>query len=83
MAKAKRDYRKEYDEYHGKPEQRKRRTARTLARRAAEKKGLVKKGDKSKEVHHVNAPRTGSLKKVKTRVVSKAYNRSKQPKRSK
>lgn len=80
MAKAKRDYKKEYREYHGKPEQKKRRAQRNSARKQAEKSGKVKKGD-GKEVHHVNAPRKGSLNNKKTRVVSRAYNRSKQPKR--
>lgn len=81
MAAKKRDYKKEYREYHGKPEQIKRRSARVMARRKAEKEGKVHKGD-GMEVHHVNAPRTGSLKNVKTRVVTRKYNRSKQPKRS-
>lgn len=81
MARKKRDYKKEYREYHGKPEQIKRRAQRVQARRDAEKKGKVRKGD-GKEVHHVNAPRKGKLDNGKTRVVSKKYNRSKQPKRS-
>jgi hypothetical protein len=77
----KRNYRKEYDEYHAKPAQKKRRAQRNSARKNAEKKGKVKKGD-GKEVHHVGAKRTGKLNNGKTRVVSKKYNRSKQPKRS-
>lgn len=76
-----RNYRKEYDEYHAKPEQKKRRAQRNAARKKAEKAGKVKKGD-GKEVHHVGAKRTGKLNNGKTRVVSKKYNRSKQPKRS-
>jgi hypothetical protein len=81
MAKKKRNYRKEYDEYHAKPEQKRRRAQRNSARGKAEKAGKVRKGD-GKEVHHVNAPRKGPLNNKKTRVVSRAYNRSKQPKRS-
>ena len=46
-----RDYKGEYEEYHGKPEQRKRRAGRNRARRRAERKGRVKKGD-GKDVHH-------------------------------
>lgn len=46
---AKRDYKGEYERYHGKPEQIKRRSERNQARR---KKGL-KKGD-PREVHHKN-----------------------------
>lgn len=76
-----RNMRKEYDEYHAKPEQKKRRAERNAARAKAMKEGRVKKGD-GKEVDHVNAPRTGSLDGVKTRVVSKTENRKRQPKRS-
>jgi hypothetical protein len=76
-----RDLRKEYDEYHAKPEQKKRRAQRNAARAEAMKDGRVSKGD-NKEVDHVNAPRTGSLDGVKTRVVPKTENRKRQPKRS-
>lgn len=76
-----RDYRKEYDEYHAKPEQKKRRAQRNKARADAAKDGRVHKGD-GKEVDHVNAPRTGSLDGVSTRVVPKEVNRKRQPKRS-
>jgi hypothetical protein len=81
MPKKKRNYDKEYREYHAKPEQKKRRAQRNGARAKAMKRGSVKKGD-GKEVHHVNAPRKGSLARSKTRVVSKATNRRIQPKRS-
>ena len=74
-----RDYAKEYREYHGTDEQKKRRAQRNKARRKALKSGTVKKGD-NKEVHHVGSNRKGALGN-KTRVVSKKVNRSKQPKR--
>jgi hypothetical protein len=77
----KRNYRKEYDEYHATPEQKKRRAERNAARREASKKGLVKKGD-GKEVDHIGSNRTGSLENVPTRVISKKANRTRQPKRS-
>ena len=77
----KRDFQEEYKAYHAKPEQKKRRAQRNAARNKALKAGTVKKGD-SKEVHHVNAPRKGSLAGTKTKVVSRATNRSIQPKRS-
>lgn len=51
MAERKRDYKKEYREYHGKPEQIKRRAGRVKARRRLEKLGIVKKGD-GKDVDH-------------------------------
>lgn len=80
MAAKKRDYKKEYRDYHGKPEQKKRRAQRNAARSKAKKEGKVKKGD-GKEVHHVNAPRKGPLNNKKTKVVSRAANRRQQPKR--
>lgn len=80
MARAKRNYRKEYDDYHAKPEQKRRRADRNRARRKAEKRGAVRKGD-NREVDHVGSHRTGRLKNVATRVVSRKQNRSRQPKR--
>lgn len=79
MAK-KRDYRKEYDEYHGTEEQKKRRAQRNAARRKAERSGKVRKGD-GKEVDHVGANRKGDLDNSRVRVVPKKKNRKKQPKR--
>lgn len=81
MSKRKRDYRKEYDEYHGTPEQKKRRADRNRARRKAERDGRVHKGD-GKEVDHVGSHRTGRLRNVPTRVVSRSANRKRQPSRS-
>lgn len=81
MAKKARNYRKEYDDYHASPEQKKRRAERNRDRMAAEKTGRVKDGD-GREVDHVNAPRKGSLSKSRTRVIGKTANRKKQPKRS-
>ncbi len=46
-----RNYRKEYDEYHGTLKQRKNRALRNKARRLMESKGRVSKGD-GKEVDH-------------------------------
>ena len=76
-----RDYKKEYEDYQGTPEQKKRRAQRNAARRKAIEAGRAKKGD-GKEVDHINAPRTGSLDGVPTQVISKKANRVKQPKRS-
>ena len=76
--KKQRNYRKEYDEYHGTPEQKKRRAERNKAR----KDSGLSKGD-PREVHHVGAKRKGSLKGTKTKVVSQKANRSIQPKRKK
>ena len=46
-----RDYKKQYENYHSSPKQKKRRAARNKARGLLEKKGLVHKGD-GKDVHH-------------------------------
>lgn len=80
MPKRKRDYRKEYDDYHGTPEQKKRRADRNRARREAERDGRVSKGD-GKEVDHVGYHRKGRLRNVPTRVVSRSANRKRQPPR--
>ena len=70
----KRNYRKEYDNYHGKPEQIKRRNARNAARRKMEKAGKVRKGD-GKDVAHKNGnPRDN--KRSNLTVQSKTRNRS-------
>ena len=47
----KRNYRHEYDSYHKKPAQRKKRSQRTMARRKMVEAGKAKKGD-GKDVHH-------------------------------
>lgn len=68
-----RDYRKEYDTYHGTAEQRKNRSERNQARKI---KGL-KVGD-SREVDHVTPLIKGGSNSVKNlRVVSRKKNRTK------
>ena len=81
MARKKRNYKKEYADYHGTPEQKKRRAARNAARAKAVKKH-GKAALKGKEVDHLGNNRKGDLRKRKTRIVSKTVNRRKQPKRS-
>lgn len=53
MAERERNYRKEYDTYHAKPEQKKARANRNAARAEMKKEGRVRKGD-GKEVDHKN-----------------------------
>lgn len=53
-----RDYRHEYDSYHGKPEQIKKRSKRVLARREVEK-DLGKAAVAGKDVHHKKPLRDG------------------------
>jgi hypothetical protein len=57
-----------------------RREARNRARRHAEARGLVHKGDQL-ELDHVGYHRRGSLAHVATRVVSRHANRIRQPPR--
>ncbi len=76
MPRKNRNYRKEYDEFHGTARQKKRRAQRNTARAKAVKAGRVKKGD-GKEVHHP----TGNTASKKTKILSKRSNRKIQPKR--
>ena len=46
----KRDYKAEYANYHGKPEQIKKRAERVKARRMMEAAGAVKKGDGKEDI---------------------------------
>jgi hypothetical protein len=69
-----RDYKKEYKNYHSKPEQKKKRASRNSARAAMVKAGKVRKGD-GKDVDHKNGnPRDNS--KSNLRVQPKSKNRS-------
>ena len=56
-----RDYRKEYDNYHSKPSQKKKRASRNAARRKLQAGGRVKKGS-NMDVHHVQEKLGFSLK---------------------
>lgn len=51
MAAKKRNYAKEYAEFHSKPKEKKRRAGRNAARRKATAAGKTRKGD-GKDVHH-------------------------------
>jgi len=74
-----RNYRKEYDSYHKKPSQIKRRAARNKARRLLAKRGLVRKGD-GKEVDHKDFnPRNNARSNLK--IVPRSTNRKRQPKK--
>jgi len=69
-----RDYKAEYNNYQGKPAQRKRNDARKAARRKMEAEGKVRKGD-GKDVDHKNGnPKDNS--KGNLRVTTKKANRS-------
>lgn len=75
-----RNYKKEYDDYHGTERQKKRRAARNKARRHMERSGRVSRGD-GKEVDHKDFnPENNNSSNL--RVVKAKTNREKQPKRS-
>lgn len=77
VAKSKRNYRKEYDNYHSKPEQRQARSSRVQARRKMAKAGLVQKGD-GKDVHHTTGnPLNNSRLSVQPRSVNRSVARTK------
>ena len=72
----KRNYKKEYANYHSKPEQKKNRAARNKARAAAVKRGAAKKGD-GKDVGHKRALKNGGSKSTSnTKIQSRSSNRS-------
>lgn len=71
-----RNYKAEYEAYHGTPEQRKNRAARNAARRQLEKEGVVRKGD-GKDVGHAKAlSHGGTNHRSNLRVESVSGNRS-------
>lgn len=69
---AKRNYRKEYDTYHGKPSQRKARSSRNKARRKVAATGAKVRG---REVDHKNK-NPNDNRRSNLRVVSRKTNRS-------
>lgn len=58
----KRDYRKEYDNYHSKPKAKKKRAANNAARSKMAKAGKVRKGDGKDVAHKDNNTRNNSRK---------------------
>lgn len=76
MKNGKRDYKTEYAKYHSKPEQRKNRSERTVARNQANAEGRTHKHD-GKDLDHIKPlSKGGSNAKSNTRVVSQHTNRS-------
>jgi hypothetical protein len=71
-----RDYKKEYENYHSKPEQKKNRAKRNQARAEAMRDGRASKGDGKDVDHKKPLSKGGSNHKSNTRVVSKSTNRS-------
>ena len=74
---AKRNYRKEYDNYHSKPAQKKRRASRNKARAKAVKQGRARKGD-GKDVHHASGnPMDNSSLTIKSKSANRSFPRTK------
>ena len=71
-----RNYKKEYDNYHSSPEQKKKRAARNSARRTMEKEGKVHKGDGKDVDHKTPMAKGGGNGRSNLRVKSKSANRS-------
>jgi hypothetical protein len=69
-----RNYKKEYENYQGKPEQIKRRSSRNKARRLLQKEGKVHKGDGKDVDHKSGNPKNN--KRSNLQVKSKTSNRS-------
>jgi hypothetical protein len=72
MATTPRNYKREYETYHAKPEQKQNRAQRNAARTKMADAGRVHKGD-GKDVHHVKGM---SNKASNLRVMSASRNRS-------
>lgn len=71
-----RDYRREYDNYQGKPEQLKNRAKRNSARAKMIAAGRVRKGDGKDVDHKQPLSKGGSTNKSNLRVVSTHTNRA-------
>ena len=71
-----RDYKKEYANYQGKPEQIANRAKRNAARAALEKKGVVRKGDGMDVDHKTPIVKGGGNGVGNLRAVPKSQNRS-------
>lgn len=76
MAK-KRDYKKEYKEYHSTPSQKKNRAKRNGARAIMMKEGKVKKGDGKEVDHKKPLSKGGSNKRRNWKILSRTANRKK------
>ncbi len=71
-----RNYKQEYANYQGRPEQIANRAKRNAARAAMEKKGVVSKGDGKDVDHKTPIAKGGGNGKGNLRAVSKSANRS-------
>jgi len=79
-----RNYKKEYENYHSSPKQKKNRASRNAARAAMLKKGKVKKGDGKDVTHRNGNPRDNSEKNLGVLKASKnrSYRRTKKARKA-
>lgn len=77
MPSRKRDYKKEYEQYHSKEKQKKNRALRNNARRTAEKQGRVHKGDGKEVDHKKSLDKGGSNSQSNWQILSRRANRVK------
>jgi hypothetical protein len=79
-----RNYKKEYENYHSSPKQKKNRASRNAARAAMAKKGKVKKGDGKDVTHRNGNPRDNSEKNLGVLKASKnrSYRRTKKARKA-
>lgn len=71
-----RDYKKEYSNYQGSEEQKKKRAKRNKARRTLQREGKVRKGDGKDVDHKKPLAKGGGNSRSNWRVTSKSENRS-------
>ena len=76
MKNGKRDYKREYEKYHAKAEQRANRSERTVARNKSNEEGRTSKGDGKDLDHKRPLSKGGSNRDSNLRVVSRSSNRS-------
>ena len=73
----KRNYRKEYDRYHKRPKQIKRRASRNQARAIMAKRGVVNKGDGKDVPHTTGNPMNNKKLSVKSKSKNRSFARTK------
>jgi len=71
-----RNYRKEYDNYQGTEEQKKRRASRNAARKIMAEKGKVKKGDGKDVDHTTGNPMNNKKLAIKPKSVNRSFPRT-------
>lgn len=76
MKNGKRDYKREYEKYHAKKEQRANRSERTVARNKSNAEGRTSKGDGKDLDHKRPLSKGGTSSRSNLRVVSASSNRS-------